>query len=603
VSNSWPVTTLPRHRLPLAQLDSLAGGAFDPNAISTLLSVERSRRLLLLRVLRDCARDHADALGPLSPVGDAWDLLLRAEKADQQVVEDLLADPQTGTWIGHTLGRLRGVTDDNAPLWFHVGQLHALAVAAAIRTGIAADMVIPMWNGVMQLPSLGYAEVPTNRTWGHAEVRVGAVVEVTCGDEVIKLDPRAELPGDGWFPAKRFHFNEDGVRLSVRLDDSSPYRDIENPSRPDPLPAAKVKQWHDLLDEAWSLLVTDHPVRAKELAAGLTSVTPLPAAFRFRPRSTSVEDGFGAAILSEPYDVAQLAVTLVHEFQHSVLNGVRHITELVEGEDPATGYAPWRDDPRPRFGRIHGLVAFTAIAEFWAIHRKRATGTDLDFANFEFALWHRQTSRVLHDIRNEPALTATGTRFLDRISERLARLDIQSVPSDITALADVAALDHDTSWRASHLQPDPRQVAALADAWAADQPAPSTQDYRRSSVCADPSAQRLDAKAALIRIRLTDDTEFNREPHRVPGVTAADVAFVAGDLDKARALYLDELAERPGRGPAWSGFGLTLAAMGDTKNAEVVLSQPELLRAVTTSLTGAGRPAPDELAAWLGQTG
>ena len=97
MSNSWPVTTLPRHRLPLGQLDSLAGGTFDPSAISTLLSVERSRRLLLLRVLRDCARDHADALGPLSPVADAWDLLLSAESADRQVVEDMLADPQTGT--------------------------------------------------------------------------------------------------------------------------------------------------------------------------------------------------------------------------------------------------------------------------------------------------------------------------------------------------------------------------------------------------------------------------------------------------------------------------------------------------------------------------
>lgn len=596
------MTTVPLHRLSLAQLDSLAGGRFDASAITTLVSVERSRRLLLLRILRDCASQHSGACGQLSPVTDAWDLLLRAESADRQVVEEMLADPQTGTWIGHALGRLREVTEDSAPLWFHVGQLHSFAVAAAIRAGITAKISVPVWQGILQLPSLGYVELPVNQNWCHAKVRVGADVEILCAGIETKLAPLADLAGDGWFPARRFRSNAAGHELSVRLDDASPYRDIEIPAKPTPHSTEQVYRWQELLTEAWSLLVEDHPVRARELAAGLTSITLTPAAFRFRPRSTSVEDGFGAAIISEPYDAAQLAVTLVHEFQHSVVNGVRHVTELVDDDDQATGYAPWRDDPRPLFGRVHGIVAFTAIDEFWAVHRHRASGPDADFANFEFALWHRQTSKVLREIRHEPALTQTGVRFLDRIGERLNSLDVQSVPAHIVTLAETAAVDHDASWRACHLRPDPARVAALAAAWTSNRPAPPARDFQCSTVEPDQSAQRLDAKAVLIRIRLTEPEEFARlreEPGRVPGASAADVAFVAGELDTARDLYLAELATTPNRGPAWSGFGLTLDALGDTETAEIILSQPEVLRAVTTSLADAIRPAPATLANWL----
>jgi HEXXH motif-containing protein len=594
--------TLVCHSLPIAQLDALAGGRFDRYAIRTLQSVERSRRLLLLRAFLYYARLHSDATGPLPPVDDAWQLIIRAEGANRQVVEEMLADPQTGIWLGHTLRRLRGVNDDQAPLWFHVGQLHSFAVAAAVRAGIRADMAVPVWNGVALLPSLGYVRLPVDTGWNHAKVVVDTVVEISCAGAVTAIDPRSDQPSEGWFPAKWFRLGFEGKELSIRLDDDTAYRGLDNPTSPVPLPAAELDRWRKLLTEAWSLLVSDHPERAEDLAISMMSITPLPASFRFRPRSISVEDGFGAAILSEPYDAAQLAVTLVHEFEHSKLNGIRHVAELIDGDDPATGYAPWRDDPRPLGGLIHGLFAFTAIAEFWAVHRHRATGTDASFANFEFALWRRQASTVFRTIRNHQVLTTAGARFLDRIGERLAPLMNLPVPAEIAALAETAAVDHATAWRACHVVPDADRVAVLVNAWVTGAPAPPVTSGPQPAVCADRSGQRLDAKAALMRVQLTDPELFNRlhtEPDLVPGASPADVAFVAGDLDIAHKLYLEELALTPNRGPAWSGFGLTLAAMGEPETAEVVLGQPGTLRAVTARLTGNDRPAPSELAAWL----
>jgi HEXXH motif-containing protein len=521
----------------------------------------------------------------------------------------LLSDPQAGTWIAHTLRRLRDVSNDPAPLWFHVGQLHVFAVTAAVLAGIRAELAVPIWAGDLVLPSLGCLRLPVDAEWCGAEVTVGATVQVRCAGITVELDPRSDQPSAGWFPSRTLRSTMDGLDLVLRLDDLAPYRGLENPVRPAPLDTATVARWQTLLDGAWPLLVQDHPDRARQLAVGMTSVVPLPAVFRFRPHSSSVEDGFGSAILSEPYDAAQLAVTLVHEFQHSVVNGVRHLVTLTDDNDQFLGYAAWRDDPRPVGALIHGVTAFAAVAEFWSVHRARLRGADADLADFEFALWRHQTEEVLHTLAGHPALTEVGSRFVGRIAERLARLRAQAVSSGAGAQAEAAAADHAAGWRACHLVPDADLVRTAAVAWASGRPAPQGVE---SVVLPGRRTQRLDVKAALMRIRIADPDLFARlraEQHlitrEVDGASAADVAYVAGDLAAANHLYLAELSDTPDRAGAWSGLGLTLAATGERRTAELLLRQPELARAVTKVVAeGTGRqPPPNELAAWLADGG
>jgi HEXXH motif-containing protein len=575
----------------------LADGRFDPDAITGLRSGERSRRLLLLRAVLKYARARPDSTGPLPSVDSAWHLLLRAESAAPNVVAEMLADPQTGTWVAHAVRRLRDVRGDRAPLWFHVGQLHAFAVAAAVRAGLPADLAVPVWAGDLLLPSLGCLRLPTDVEWGYAEVAVGATVQIRCAGTTVELD-RTSVD---WLPSRSLRSTAGDLDLVLRLDDLAPYRGLDNPIRPAPLDKTEVARWQALLDGAWRLLADDHPHRAHELATGMTSLVPLPPAFRFRPHSTSVEDGFGSAILSEPHDAAQFAVTLVHECQHSVLNGLRHLVTLADSDDPYLGYAPWRDDPRPVGALIHGVFAFTAVAEFWAIHRNRLHGPDADLADFEFALWRHQAETVLPSVQGHRALTKVGSRFLDGIGERLAGLRVLSTAA---TEAEAAAADHAAGWRACHLRPDPDVVRAATDAWVAGRPAPSRAGGAEPTVEPGRTAQRLDAKAVLMRIRIADRDLFDRlhtEPHLVTGASSADVAYVAGDLTDARRRYLMELSATPGRAAAWSGLGLTMAAQGPGADAELLLRQPELARAVTERVAAdTGRqPPPDELAAWL----
>jgi hypothetical protein len=250
-------------------------------------------------------------------------------------------------------------------------------------------------------------------------------------------------------------------------------------------------------------------------------------------------------------------------------------------------------------------MAFTAVAEFWAVHRTRLHGTDAELADFEFALWRHQTEQVLRTVVGRPGLTEVGGRFVSKIAERLARLSAQSVSSGPRAEAEAAAADHAAGWRACHLVPDADLVRTAAAAWTAGRPAPQGVE---SVVVPGRRTQRLDAKAALMRIRIADPDLFARlraEQHlvarEVDGASAADVAHVAGDLAAARRLYLTELSETPDRAGAWSGLGLTLAATGQNRTAELLLRQPELARAVTKVVADdTGRqPPPDELAAWL----
>jgi len=603
--SEWPVVAdfgtaadLPRHRLPLTQLDSLASGGFDPDALGTLLSAERSRRLLLLRAMIDYARAEANATGPLLSIDAVWNLLLLAEAAAPEIVAELLADPQTGTAIAHTLRRLRSVVTDPAPLWFYVGQLHALATSAAIRAGITGEMTVPAWIGDIHFPSLGRLRLPVDETWSYATVTIGTVVHVSCHGTTVELDTTS----DSWLPVLTLRSTMDSQELSIQLDDQSACRLLNRPVRPEPLDRADVRRWQALVDDAWGLLVSDHPDHAKSLAAGMRSLTPIPAVFRFRPHSTSMEDGFGGAILSEPFDGAQLAVTMIHEYQHSILNGIRHLTELVDGAQPAIGYAPWRHDPRPLGALIHGVFAFTAVTEFWAVHRNRLTGVDADLADFEFALWRDQSTAVLESIKDDPRLTPAGVRVVDGLAARLDKLNTLPVTDRTGTLATAAMHDHQASWRACHLRPDPDQVRSLADAWSTGRPASSVVHGRKPTVVAG-TPQLLDTKAALIRLRIAGGEMFDRlyaQPELVAGATAADIAYVAGDLASAHQGYLAELSATPERAGAWSGLGLTLVASGRHEVGQVLLAAPQLVRAVTATLAEGGRrPRPDNVAAWL----
>jgi HEXXH motif-containing protein len=488
-------------------------------------------------------------------------------------------------WAAHALRRFRGVAEDPAPLWFHLGYLHTLAATAAARANLPARIAIPCHSGAVVLPTFGSVRLPNVGEWAVATVSTAdGTVEITVGANVVRVG------GPGWRPLPTV-----GEVPHIRLDDVDPYRGLKHPLPPDPLPDNEIEQWHALMNDAWSLLSDKHADQAAELAAGMRAMVPIASTARFRTHSASVENGFGGPLISRPSDAGVLAVTLVHEFQHSKLTAVQHLAPLLAGTFPPVHHAPWRDDPRPPSGLLQGVYAFTAVTEFWAAHRD-----DNPLAQFEFAHWRGQTLATLRELRAHPILTDLGRRFLDVVATRLEPLQWLAVPEDVGALAEATALDHRIAWQVRHLRPSAEYVDAATDAWLSDRPVPG--GYTATVVPAA-TLQRIDVKAVLSRVRIIEPATFDdlrSSPATIADAAAADFAYLVRDPDTTE-LYRREIESGSHRAGAWSGLGLSLSAAGSAA-AEALLRRPELVRAIYVKASRLTRRSPDieELAAWVG---
>jgi HEXXH motif-containing protein len=596
------VPDLTHHQLSWTDFDEVARCGGGLGVVRQLRRAERSRRLLLLRALVDQTTKTSDSFGPLPPTETAWELLERVEHKAPEMLDLILAHPYTGTWAGYVTRLLRDQITGVLPLWMHVGHLHALAAAAGIRAGVEFDAHIPVWHGDAILPTLGSARLPTAATWSVAHVRAERGT-VTVSDETgqVRLPAPYSADAPGWWGVRGISVTAGGSPLSLRLDDVDPYRGLREPVPPQRLTEGQVADWRRLVDGAWQLLVTHVPELADELTAGLDSVVPRPAV-RFRSRSASTEEAFGSAVISQPVDPMSLAATLVHEFQHIKFGGVLHLTRLYDDDGSERCYVPWRDDPRPIAGVLQGVYAFFGMTMFWRALAAATPGHRL--ALFEFAHRRQQTQRAITALRDDPALTPAGLRFVAVVAEQLNQWRDEPVPADIADAVAMVAADHHAGWRIRHVRPNPDTVAELAAAWLAGQAPPTAWLATDRTPTPVPDGAWSQARADLFRLTIAS-ADRSSVPCRadVPESTTADIALVGGRIVDAVRTYRAELAADADRPASWVGLGLALSRLGTGPAGRALLHHPEVVRAVHRAVrTQAARPpVPDDLAAWIGR--
>ncbi|WP_410640819.1 aKG-HExxH-type peptide beta-hydroxylase [Amycolatopsis sp. lyj-346] len=601
-----PATELSRHRLRWTDFDMIARGDGDPGLLHKLRAAERSRRLLLLRGLVEVATKSEDLYRPLPSPETAWELLARVERVAPQELEAILSHPYTGTWAGYTTRLYRHDVTGVCPFWVHVGYVHCLAAAAAVRAGIPFEAELPVWRGTAVLPTLGLAHLRAEAPFSVATIRSShGVVEIHDRHSVVRLPARLSADAPGWSGIKEAVLWSGEQRLAVRLDDLDPYRGLYEPIPPERLRPVEVESWRTVLDEAWRLLTRHLPAVAEVLPAGLDSIVPAPAV-PFRLPSASTGEAFGSAIVAYGEDPATLAAALVHEFQHIRLGGLLHLVRISTDDPRERLYAPWRSDPRPIGGVLHGIYAFFGVTSFW--RALAAAEPDHELAAFEFALWREQVWRTLAAVRVDESVTPAGRRFLDGVAAKLRPWQTEPVAAGPRKWARFAAEDHYAAWRTRHLRPDPATVAELAADWRVGLSRPRcavTGPPEPRVPTPVPDGDWQEARTDLIRLRLGPDgaARFDEHALSVPGATEADRHFVAGRPLEAAAEYRRLLAVDPDDPSALVGLGLALSARSTGPASRALLHRPELVRAVHRLLRDEPgmTPSVEAIAGWLGR--
>ncbi|GHD89693.1 HEXXH motif domain-containing protein [Streptomyces naganishii] len=640
-----------RHHIPVTDLDAVAAGRVTPRTARRLFGVERTRRMLMFRGVVAAATGTDP--GPLPPPARAVELLLRAERAHPEAVQEIIDHPAVGVWAVHLLGRLRspGPPDPaQPPLWQDTGYLHSLAAAAALRAGISASVPVPVRAGTVSLPTLGRAEFPGP----HTDDDGTAVLETTARDTAVRDDTAVSgtagarltygsrtlfLPrdprrsGPGWHPVRTLVWHPGGQAHSVALDDADPYRDFRDlHPRRDAIGAGEEAQWRRLLARTGRLLTARHPEAAGLVSSTLKALVPLPRTPRFHPASASYTEAVGSTLASLPHDAIEFAATLVHEARHSVLNSLGHQVRLVGPAEPAGEplfYVPWRADPRPVQGVLHGAYAFAGVADFWRVERHALRGGRAALAHFEFALWRDAVTEALRALAEPGArarLTSWGRRFVAELAARHAPLEAEAVPERPLALARGEALDLRVTWRLHHLLPEPEALHALADRWVkgetaaraadpagalpdaglrplADVPAHEPRGELRRALLLDGSLDGFPARSTAGSTGGSPGGAADAPAlgGRRPDLLAADLRLVAGDAAGALAAYRAILAGAPDARPAWAGLALALRTTRGDRAARPLLDRPELVRSLALVLRQRGEAAPDPLSlcAWL----
>ncbi|MFD5443420.1 aKG-HExxH-type peptide beta-hydroxylase [Streptomyces tendae] len=570
--------------LPDDVFDALAAGAGGRPAVLLLLRARRSRNLLLLRRALDgpCGR----------AVEPAADLLAGVERVAPGAARSVIDGPAFGTWAARTLR--------DCPAHHGGGcagrDLAALAVLAAVRAARPARVTVPVREGRLRLPGLGTvtglgetpealvvveapagAEGVPGTSAGSCRVRV----LTAAGERVLPRDP--SRPGHGWQPVAVLDARHRGLTLRLPLETAAPE-----------LPALETASagpaaWQDLLRQAWELLVDNHPRRAEELAAGLNGIVPLPAPARGVASATS-RHAFGTVLTSWPADPERLALTLLHEFQHSKLSALTDLVTLYEPGGRPRLYAPWRPDPRPPGGLLQGIYAHLGDLAFWQERSGSRHGPAQADAAWRLAQTRAHVERGLTEAASHVRLTALGTRFLERLARTVRDVDRDGTGAGggsggerlARAVARVQAGD-EAVWRLRWAAADDAATERLAALWRARRPAgplPAEDVRAATGAVAGPGP------------------EFGRWAARQRGAERARPAREAADAVLAA----------PDRAQGWAELAAA-AAEEDRPGADVLRTRTELVRDLCVRLTarqpatppGTTPPGPPDslaLAAW-----
>ncbi|MGC4749653.1 HEXXH motif domain-containing protein [Micromonospora sp. DT201] len=429
------------HLLPRAVLDDLATGRGGPAAVQLLQAAQHSKNLLLMRAVMVLTHrvNHPDR----AAVEAAYQLVGGLDRSHRHTA---WGHPPVAAWAVGTASLLRRGEHAAA----YPGLLAAVAAAAAVRARADADLDVPLdpaTPGRLDLPGLGTLRVDPTATRAGVRCADGRA-EVRCAGQrtMIGYD---HTPDHRWRPFPELRATHGGLALRLLLDTGT-WRHVpttvERGAQPITGPVTDPGRWQHRLRGAWRLLTDEHRPIAEEVSAALCALVPL-ATPRAGLRSGTFQHAFGSVAMSLPPDARSAAVTLAHEVQHLKLAALIDLFPLVDPGPEDLFYAPWRPDPRPLEGLLHGAYAHLGVAGFWRrqrfVEQHRAAR---HHAEVEFVRWTRAAAETVQELMAQPRLTTVGRHLVDGMAPVLDGWAHEPVAAGAAADADRRLAAHRAHW-------------------------------------------------------------------------------------------------------------------------------------------------------------
>ena len=106
-----------------------------------------------------------------------------------------------------------------------------------------------------------------------------------------------------------------------------------------------------------------------------------------------------------------LGELLVHEMQHVKLTALCDLFDLFDRDDDTLFPVPWRADPRPVEGLLHGTYAHLAVADLW---RSRFRQTPDGEARRLFSMYRSWVEEGIEALLSAGSPDAGGRAFRRR---------------------------------------------------------------------------------------------------------------------------------------------------------------------------------------------
>ncbi len=390
----------------------LAAGGGDRATVEALLAGQFSRRVLLVVAVLDASRRRAPSAVPILEA--SYTLLSDVQRTHPHPVAEVLTLPCAGNWAAACL---RGDATDATYRY-----LACLAASAAFRAGREFQIEVPVLNGALHLPMLGSMAIHGASVQAAVIGREDEGLAITMAGHGRTVIPDVRAAAHGWRPAHVLRTNAGGQALTVWLDDRGPFRAPPGLRIEPALAASEAARWHRVLDRAWRSLVRRHSEHADGISAGLRVLTPLRERAEPGSDSATATNAIGGVLLTPPRQPEHLALTLLHEFQHTKLAALEHVVALHNGDQRKRYQVRWRDDPRPLGAVLHGAYAHLAVAGYWHSALRLADTYPRDIARKELAYWCEAVGNALAQISQSGALTMSGDRFIAGMTLTLSQL-------------------------------------------------------------------------------------------------------------------------------------------------------------------------------------